>query len=337
MDKLTITKRRQLALLFSLCLVFLPLIVVAESCDYEREMEFEVPTENIERLFIRSEQGALRVRGRTSSDSIVVRGRLCAERERDLDDLGIDHVVRGQRLEVRTQIPDNDSFLWRSHFSYIDLDVTVPAGFALEVIDGSGLIEISNTGDTQVEDGSGAIKLLDIAGNVSIEDGSGSIDVENIAGTVIVLDGSGDVATRHTGSVTIEDGSGAIKIEDVRGVNEIDDGDGSTKIVSIGGKGDARDRSGSITINDHAGSVVVRDGSGQIDIVNVAGDVDIVEDGSGAIDIRLVGKSVEIGLDGSGSVNIDSVGGELRILNKGSGNIAYYDVNGEIFLPRLLR
>lgn len=320
MDKITITKRRQLALLFSLCLVFLPLIVVAESCDYEREVEFEVPTESIEQLFITSEQGALRVRGRTSSESIVVRGRLCAERERDLDDLTIDHVIRGQRLEVRTQIPDNDSFLWRSHFAYIDLDVTVPAGFALEVIDGSGLIEISNTGDTQVEDGSGAITLQDIVGSVSIEDGSGAIDVENVASTVMIFDGSGDVATRHTGSVTIEDGSGAIDIEDVRGENV-----------------DVRDGSGNMTINDVAGSVVVRDGAGQIDIVNVAGDVEIVEDGSGSIDIRRVGKRVEIASDGSGSVNIDTVGGELRILNKGSGNIAYYDVDGEIFLPRLLR
>mgnify|MGYP003693604185 CR=1 FL=1 len=61
-----------------------------------------------------------------------------------------------------------------------------------------------------VEDGSGSAEIRDVAA-LKIDDGSGELRIENVAGAVSVTDGSGDIVIDRAGSVVIEsDGSGGI-------------------------------------------------------------------------------------------------------------------------------
>lgn len=138
--------------------------------------------------------------------------------------------------------------------AWIDLDVSLPRRFALDIEDGSGNLEIrAIDGNLKLEDGSGDATLAEIAGAVTIEDGSGDLFLADLKG-----------------DLEIEDGSGDIDLKDAGGSVEIDDG------------------SGSIAIRGARGPVIVEDGSGDIDIDGVENDVDIEEAGSGGLSIRNV-------------------------------------------------
>lgn len=134
----------------------------------------------------------------------------------------------------------------------IDLTVSVPSSFMLEINDGSGAIEIENTADTTIHDGSGKIVVNMISGPLTIEDGSGSIDVTNITGKVEIHDGSGSIDLSNSNAdVLIHDGSGNIDVEQTTGSVTISDG------------------SGGIYVNQAQSFKLVADGSGRVKVKNV--------------------------------------------------------------------
>jgi hypothetical protein len=141
-----------------------------------------------------------------------------------------------------------------SHNARIDLDIRVPRRLALEIDDGSG--------DTDIRDCDGNLKLAD---------GSGDIRLTNIRGQVEIEDGSGDIIlAKINGKLQIEDGSGDIELNDAGNDVDIDDG------------------SGEINLNRILGSVYIEDGSGDIVIDGVEKDVTIDEAGSGGVEISNV-------------------------------------------------
>jgi hypothetical protein len=136
----------------------------------------------------------------------------------------------------------------------INLDIRVPRRLALAIDDGSG--------DADIRDSDGNLKL---------EDGSGDIHLTNIKGQVEIKDGSGDmILSKINGMLQIEDGSGDIELNDAGGDVAIDDGSGETRLNRV------------------LGSVTVEDGSGDIVIDGVEKDVTISEAGSGDVEIRNV-------------------------------------------------
>jgi hypothetical protein len=140
------------------------------------------------------------------------------------------------------------------HDARIDLDVRVPRQLALDI-----------------DDGSGDIDIRDCDGNLKLEDGSGDMHLTNSKGQVEINDGSGDmILAKISGMLQIEDGSGDIELNDAGSDVAIDDG------------------SGEIRLNRILGSVTVDDGSGDIVIDGVEKDVTIEEAGSGEVEIRNV-------------------------------------------------
>jgi len=57
-----------------------------------------------------------------------------------------------------------------------------------------------------IDDGSGSIDIVDLAGDLTIDDGSGSIEVTDIDSDLIIVD----------------DGSGSLKFSDIRGTVDAD-------------------------------------------------------------------------------------------------------------------
>jgi len=167
----------------------------------------------------------------------------------------------------------------------IHLDILIPANL-----------------DVDIDDGSGAIRVVGLTGLLEIEDGSGDIEISQVSNRI-----------------DIDDGSGAIEINQVKGSITIDDGSGSIHITNSDGDIDIDDGSGEIILNQSNGNKVIEDGSGDITVKNSEGDVDI-DDGSGDITLSSVNGSAVID-DGSGSIYIDALGGSLKIKSAGSGKV----------------
>lgn len=163
-------------------------------------------------------------------------------------------------------------------------------------------IQIPNHLDVDIDDGSGSIRVADIAGYLSIDDGSGDIHVSHVDNNLDIDDGSGDIHIEQvTGTIEIEDGSGSVHISDSEGDVDIDDGSGNISLVQVHGEKE------------------IDDGSGKIHLANSSGDVSI-DDGSGDIILDEVSGSATLS-DGSGDIIIDALGGALTIKGAGSGKV----------------
>ncbi|MBN2400097.1 MAG: DUF4097 family beta strand repeat protein [Candidatus Aminicenantes bacterium] len=121
----------------------------------------------------------------------------------------------------------------------IDLDIRVPLRLSLEIDDGSGDVDIRDCdGNVKLEDGSGDMHLTHIRGHVDIEDGSGDIELNDAGNDVDIDDGSGQISLHHIrGSVEVDDGSGDIVIDGAEKDVTIDEaGSGNVDITNVKGR-----------------------------------------------------------------------------------------------------
>lgn len=243
-------------------LLALTLVLVAGAayadCDHEADREATVDADGVRLIEIDAGAGTLEVEGREGATRVEARGTACASRESALDEIRIATRRSGDRLRVVAEIPDGR--YWDE--ARLDLEVSVPAGVAVKVDDGSGSLRVRKVGSLEIDDGSGSIDVEDVAGDVEIDDGSGEIDVRGVGGEVRINDGSGSIDVRRAGAVVIEDdGSGEIDLAEI---------DGDVLVRSDG--------SGSISARDVGGDFTVRrDGSGGIRYDRVAGRVSVPE------------------------------------------------------------
>lgn len=223
----------------------------AGSREYTEVRNLELDASGLSEFSIDAGAGSMVVNGVAGSEEIVV----VATIRVDTDDPGEGAKFVEKRLRLGLE-RDGDRAELEAGFTQgwgwggnaaVDLDVSMPAGLALVV-----------------EDGSGPITVHDVSSTVKIDDGSGSIEL------------------RNPGDVDIDDGSGSIRLENA-GAVKIDDGSGSITIVGASGDVYVEDGSGPIDIRGVGGSVTVDDGSGDIEIDDVEHDLIIEEEGSGAL------------------------------------------------------
>lgn len=223
----------------------------AGSNNYSEVRNLELDASGLSDVFIDAGAGALTVKGVEGSDRIFVVATIMVDRE----DEGEARELIEKRLRLELE-RDGDRAKLKAGFrsgrgwdgdAAIDLDVRMPAQLLL-----------------RIDDGSGPVKVQDIASAVRIDDGSGPIELSN------------------SGEIDIDDGSGSIRLEDTGGVR-IDDGSGSITIIRAAGDVYVEDGSGTIDIRGVQGSVTVDDGSGDIDIDDVEHDLIIEEEGSGSL------------------------------------------------------
>ena len=185
--------------------------------------------------------GSLDIRGASGANEVQVTAVIKVDSRNDdkaqkivAEDVVLELERRGDRIELVSDVRDG----WMGQDISIALEVTMPAGLALQVDDGSGSLTIEDvSADVRVDDGSGSIKIRNV-GPLRIDDGSGSIDVVNVMGDASIIDGSGSIKIRGVaGSVTIDDGSGSINVSDVeRDLIIEDDGSGSLNVSNVRGK-----------------------------------------------------------------------------------------------------
>ncbi len=275
------------------------------SKEIKNTKNLNMDAQSVNELKIECGAGFLKVRGNDDADRIVVK----AEVEMDVSSqdemnelldkyLNLSLEQKGDRAQLKSSIDIPGSvfsFLSGSPGAVVNLTVEIPSRLALNVDDGSGLIEIKHIqGSVQVDDGSGALTIHDIQNKVLINDGSGEIDIANVNGLLSVEDGSGAlIVEKVVGDVRIDDGSGGIRVEEIQGNLTADDGSGEMWIKNIRGHLKVDDGSGEIEISDIKETVEIHDRSGSITINGVGSDVTIYESGSGDVNISGVEGRIE--------------------------------------------
>jgi hypothetical protein len=240
--------------------------VQAWDCAYEKDLDVTLDLDGSERLSILARAGDLRVTGHSGTNQARARGKLCVSEEEWLEQAGL-LTEGGREASITVELPDSSGWnLMGNRYAYMDLEVDVPVGIALDVRDSSGDIEIDGTGAVAVKDSSGDIDIGNVTGDVLLEDSSGDIDLVSIAGNVTVRqDSSGDIDGRRIeGAVLVEkDSSGDIRFREVRDDFVVE-----------------RDSSGDIVADTIGGDFrVLKDGSGEVRSSEVSGKVDIPDQG----------------------------------------------------------
>jgi hypothetical protein len=224
-------------------LLAIPLLLAASSasagpwgCDETAPRRASVSAAGATRIVVIGRAGSLRVKGQSGAD-VTASGTACASDKALLNDVKLTATRRGSEVEVEAVIPDRLGFGFSN--ASLDFEVALPADIPVVVKDGSGSLRIDNVAALDVTDGSGEVEIRDVRGNVKVRDGSGSIEIENVSGDVVVVDGSGSIGIRGVQrSVRIaEDGSGGIDVSDVRGDFVVErDGSGGVDYARVSGK-----------------------------------------------------------------------------------------------------
>ena len=226
--------------------LLLLLLSTTAMADYTESRELVQETDGDTTLNIDAGAGTLNVSGSNSVDVILVEAVIVVDGVSDKkarklveERVRLEMVRSGDTVRLVSDI-DDGGWSWNQQLR-IDLEIQIP--------DSMNLV---------VDDGSGSIVVRDVLGDVAIDDGSGSVDIFNV------------------GSLYLDDGSGSIDVRGVRGDVEVDDG------------------SGGLDISDVGGSVRIDDGSGSIDVRSVVADLIIISDGSGGVNYSDIGGVVEL-------------------------------------------
>ena len=245
-----------------------------DECKFSAERGGGVDAQGADKIVIRAGAGNLKVHG-ASATRVDARGTACANTQPLLDSIQISARREGNVVVVETTLPQNDDkWTWRNdEYAYLDIDITVPSGIAIEAIDSSGDASFTDLKSLQVQDSSGDLDVARIAGALSVGDSSGDVDIED------------------AGSLRLQDSSGDVEVEEVRGnVQVLVDSSGDMRIRRVDGNVDVdQDSSGNIRIEDVKGSVTIdSDSSGDIYAGRLGGDFTVGSDSSGSIEHEAV-------------------------------------------------
>ncbi|MEL6186183.1 MAG: DUF4097 family beta strand repeat-containing protein [Myxococcota bacterium] len=247
--------------------IAIPSLLALAACDFD-EVRVDLAPESLQASFadtlrVDVDAGRLDVLGSAKSAVVVTPSVFHARHhdERDvLDALEIRFEPVGN--EIRLDVRFSDSFFPEP---YVDLLVEVPERFALDVVDGSGDLEISGVGSVRLQDDSGHALVREVLGDLVVVDDSGDFSAEDIGG-----------------DVRINDDSGEIRLFRVGGAVEIDDGSGDMELRDVAGRVLIRDDSGTIRIERAPGRVEIFDGSGDIDLID-APNAEVLSNDSGTV------------------------------------------------------
>jgi len=270
-------KKTLIASLFGTSAILAGCVVVAspQHASFHQQETLSLDAAMFTELEITAGAGSMKVIGDSSVSTITVTADIYTE-NKDSDAFDFSLEADGKQAELVAQMHSTSGY-WHGSSPRIDLLVSVPEHMKLNIVDGSGVIDIQlmnaaikvvdGSGDIYIDqgqheldisDGSGGITIERFAGNVNIEDGSGSIRIENVSGDVTLDDGSGDIDIKNvTGNASINDGSGDLNVDDVTGTVTIDDGSGSINVHNAGGLKITEAGSGGLKFNRIKGEVEV--------------------------------------------------------------------------------
>jgi hypothetical protein len=210
---------------------------IFDECDHSAPRTVAAPAAGISKVVVVGKAGSLKVTGRAGVAEIRATGTACASDEDFLDKIRLTSRRDGSELRIEAEIPSSGPHFGFFHAT-LDFEVSLPAGMAVNISDGSGSLDVANTGSLDIVDGSGSIDINSVRGDVTVKDGSGSMTIQDVSGAVRVTDGSGSIEIRRAGSVIVDvDGSGSIDVNEVRGDFVVrSDGSGGVSYERVAGR-----------------------------------------------------------------------------------------------------
>jgi len=210
--------------------------------EYQETRNLTLDANGIDGVEIEAGAGSLEIRGSADAQAISVTAliQVPEKEEKALKIIETDLVLTLERVgdsAILNSYFESSGWSWGDSPS-IRLEIEVPDRMALDIEDGSGSIKIWDVaGNIEIEDGSGSLEMSNVGGNIDIEDGSGSLLVDGVGGNISIDDGSGSITVKNVGgSVVVDDGSGGINVTDVAADLIIeDDGSGSLNFARING------------------------------------------------------------------------------------------------------
>jgi hypothetical protein len=298
------------------CLIFLATSsLLAWSAD-RKTYPMDVPATGVQAISFDVQEGEFLLRGDPAAQTVSMRVSIdrmwlfrlgeegILKRLIKISGEGTDH------LKIVTDIPHSLSNWGRARYP-IDFEVTVPDRAALQVVDTSGIIRISDMrAPVDVHDGSGTLSVVRVQGPVTIVKDSGDIVVERIEGPTRITSHTGQLKIRDLAKLEIEESDGNLDVVNV-GAARLHNKGGNIRISSVSGPLDVDDDSGEIQIADAKQEVKIRDTSGQIRVSR-----------AGAITIS----------DTSGDITIQQAS-SVAVLQKESGVVKVSDISGAVQVP----
>ncbi len=247
-----------------------------DPCSSTAARELSLDAAGASRLRVVAGPGSLSVKGVPGATRVSAHGTACASNPGLLEQVRLEGHRFGDELVIETRQPRPS---WGSDSASLDLAIELPEGLAVDVTDGSGGAQVEHVASLRFADDSGALLIVDVAGEVQVVDGSGDLSIERVGGRLRLEDSSGDADISDVGGdIEVEDGSGNLVIRGARkNVVILEDSSGDIQVSQVGGDVRVRDDgSGDIRVSEVAGSFTVEhDGSGRITSSGVSGRVSV--------------------------------------------------------------
>ena len=216
---------------------------------------------------------------------------------------------------------------------YADFRVEVPAGVAVKVKDGIGLIDSTGVrGAQNLDIATGAVQVADSEGAVAVDTGSGDVRIVRQTGDVLVDTGSGDVHLEKVAAakIDVDTGSGDIEMQESSGALNCDTGSGDIvgRALTLGSSIYADTGSGDVSLSGDfsaVGKITIDTGSGDVTLeaspATAAPQVRMaVSTGSGEITLDLPASRVTHSSHGDIRAEIGKATGTAEI-STGSGDV----------------
>lgn len=262
--------------------------------------------------------GSVTIKG-SDVNKVVVRGRLTGRDVTDID-------FRVERMNNGVKIESEYKSSWRNHSGGVDLEVTVPSRFDLDVetlggeiaVDGvEGYLEGSTMGgQLDLRNLKGTVDMSTMGGNVRLVSSKVDGEVSTMGGRVELRDVEGNVKGKSMGGNVIYDnvrpaaGAAArpVEISTMGGDIEVPSAPGGANVSTMGGDIEVESAAKFVKAKTMGGDITIREVDGWVEATTMGGDIEVRitgTEGDRHIDLSSKGGDVTVELPAGFSMDVD--------------------------------
>ncbi len=251
--------------------------------------------------------GKVSIKG-SNSNKVVVSARMTGRDAGDID-------LRVEKSDEGVLIESEYKSSWRNHSGGVDIEVTVPSRFDIEIETLGGSIDIDGV--------DGDIEGSTMGGRLDLRNLKGTIDMSTMGGGVKLVssDVDGEVSTMG-GNVELSDVTGNVKGKSMGGnviYNNVLPRAGSSsrpvEITTMGGDIEVPSAPGGASVSTMGGDIAVESARKFVKAKTMGGDIEIREV-DGWVEATTMGGDIEvrmIGAEGDRHLDLSSKGGDIVV------------------------
>jgi len=307
---------------------------------YEESEDIEPPFPGV--LHVVNAHGNVEVHGtQQESISITLEKQIYRRRQKQADEVADKLEMAIQKNSRSIEVSTNREDFRKTHFR-TNFKIYVPKSMELWVKNSYGVVDVSNTGDTDIDNRYGKVYVSDIAGNLTVENSYKEVEVENIQSDCQIRTRSSSVRIDNVGGeARIEHRYGKISLENIDQDVTVDGSNSEVFGQNIGGLLDIQTSYRKIGLID-VGRVKIRANNTRIEIDGAEESVDI-EDKYARINLnniqgnlRVDGRNLEVyGKSVVGETITISTNYRTLELTEFQGKTEIVHSNGDVYLDPL--